>query len=81
MQKKLYIAYGHTSHGSQFITDMNALKSYFTDVRYNWSIHKNNNQLHLHDGAMLNDLGDSNWSDYTRDYLNENLDCNMIIWS
>lgn len=35
-KNNLHIAYGHTSHGSQLITGMNALENYY-GTKYNWN--------------------------------------------
>jgi len=50
-KKKLYIGYGHTSHGSQLTTGMNALEDYFTSGLYNWSHKGGENELHLFEGS------------------------------
>lgn len=72
----LHIAYGHTSHGSQLITGMEALAA--TDNLYNG--------LDLRDSPFsgASDLGNPDrtaWATATRNYLNANSDINVIIWS
>ncbi len=81
----LHIAYNHTSHGSQLITGMNALKNYpdFGD-KYNWSDTStgDNFSLSLNDHGIpgIPDLsqgdgdtdgdGIDNWAEDTYDFLN-----------
>ncbi len=83
----LHIGYGHTSHGSQITTGMQALESYYTDGRFDWSHDGGDGQLHLFegasygDGALDHDCGYAGWDDETREYLDANPDCNVIIWS
>ncbi len=72
----LHIAYGHTSHGSQLITGMDALAA--ADNLYNG--------LDLRDSpfSSASDLGNPDrtaWATATRNYLNTNSDINVIIWS
>ncbi|MCX7737133.1 MAG: T9SS type A sorting domain-containing protein [Candidatus Kapabacteria bacterium] len=78
----LNIGYGHTSHGSQLITGMNALMSYFEDGRFNWSSEGGPGYLKIEeDGTLYGDCGEPGWDDLTRDYLQNNPKCNVIIWS
>ena len=84
---KLFIGYGHTSHGSQITSGMNAIESYYTDGSYNWSHSGGENELHLFEGSSYNtgyldhDVGYSGWDDKTRTYLDSFPECNVIIWS
>ena len=84
---KLNIGYGHTSHGSQIVSGMNAIEAYYTDGTYNWSHSGGENELHLFEGSSYSegdldhDVGYSGWDDETREYLNSFPDCNVIIWS
>jgi len=80
-KQNLYIAYGHTSHGSQLITGMNALNEYFSDNTYDWSGSSNPATLHLHDRAMTADVGYTGWDTHTRNYLDTHPSCNVIVWS
>jgi hypothetical protein len=86
-KKKLFIAYGHTSHGSQLISGMNAIDNYFGDGRYDWSHSGGTGALHLFEGAgygdgyLDHDCGYAGWDDETREYLNDFPECNVIIWS
>jgi len=85
----LHIAYGHTSHGSQLITGMNALASY--NNLYAWNKGGTSGALDLHDYAMSGDVGYyPDWVNNTRSYLgivNANgrgsakPAVNVIIWS
>lgn len=84
---KLYIGYGHTSHGSQLTSGMDALESYYTDGTYDWSHDGGAGQLHLFEGAgygsgyLKLDCGYTGWDTETRTYLDSHPDCNVIIWS
>lgn len=86
-KNKLFIAYGHTSHGSQLISGMNAIESYFDDGHYEWSHSGGSGVLHLFEGAGYGtgyldlDCGYAGWDDKTRKYLNDFPECNVIIWS
>ena len=83
----LHIGYGHTSHGSQLISGMNAIESYYTDGTYNWSHDGGEGELHLFegdgygDGYLDHDCGYSGWDTETREYLDAYPECNVIIWS
>ena len=83
----LSIGYGHTSHGSQLASGMDALEAYFTNGKYNWSHAGGPGELHLFEGAGYDpgylelDCGYAGWDDQTRTYLNAFPDCNVIIWS
>ncbi|MBN1951977.1 MAG: Ig-like domain-containing protein [Bacteroidales bacterium] len=86
-KSRLFIAYGHTSHGSQLISGMNALKSYYTDGTYNWSHEGGEDALHLFEGSQYSegdldhDAGYAGWDDKTRTYLDANPSCNVLVWS
>lgn len=80
---KLHIAYQHTSHGSQLITGMSGLEEW-KGTPYLWNDGPSDNQLDIDDYAMSGDLGApdrTTWATLTRDYLAENDDVNVIIWS
>lgn len=71
----LHIAYGHTSHGSQLITGMEALAAN--------SLYSG---LDLRDSPFsgASDLGNpdlTSWATATRNYLNATTDINVVIWS
>lgn len=85
----LHIAYGHTSHGSQLVTGMNALAS--ANSLYAWNNGGTGGALDLHDYAMGGDAGYyPDWVNNTRSYLgtpnasgrgSNNPDVNVVIWS
>lgn len=86
----LHIAYGHTSHGSQLITGMNALAA--SNSLYSWNNGGTGGALDLHDVAMSGDVGYyPDWVNNTRAYLGApnastgrgttNPEVNVIIWS
>jgi hypothetical protein len=83
----LYIAYGHTSHGSQLITGMNGLVNWKGD-KYAWNDGGLNGALDIDDQGIAgaSDLGNPDrvsWANATRNYLNNpaNSHVNVIIWS
>lgn len=90
-KQKLVIAYGHTSHGSQLITGMEELDNFMSKKAYKngtfiFSSNGNNNSLQLRDCpfAGAEDLGNpdrSNWATATRNYLTENPEVNVVMWS
>lgn len=88
----LHIAYGHTSHGSQLITGMNALAD--ANSLYAWNNGGTNGALDLREGISgASDLGNPNftaWETATRSYLgtvngsgrgSNHPEINVIIWS
>ena len=80
----LWIGYGHTSHGSQLTSGMNALEAYFTDGTYDWSHDGGPGELHLFEGEggyLSGDCGTVGWDNETREYLDDFPGCNVIIWS
>lgn len=83
----LHIGYGHTSHGSQITTGMEALKVHFTDGQFDWSQSEAEGKLHLFegdgygDGWLDHDCGYAGWDDETREYLDAHPQCNVIMWS
>jgi hypothetical protein len=89
-KSELHIAYGHTSHGSQLITGMDAMAS--ANSLYSWNHGGTGGALDLHDYAMGGDVGYyPDWVNNTRLYLGtpdpstgrgtNNPDVNVIIWS
>ena len=86
-KENLWIGYGHTSHGSQLTSGMNALESYYDSGLYDWSHDGGEGKLHLFegdgygDGYLDHDCGYTGWDDETREYLELFPDCNVIIWS
>jgi hypothetical protein len=84
-KSKLHIAYGHTSHGSQLITGMEGLVI-FKGALYSFSDGGSEGSLDLRDKpfAGASDLGNPDrtaWATATRNYLDNNPDINVIIWS
>jgi len=83
----LHIGYGHTSHGNQITSGMNAVESFYSDGSYDWSHEGGENELHLFegdgygDGYLDHDIGYTGWDDETREYLNAFPSCNVIIWA
>lgn len=93
----LHIAYGHTSHGSQLITGMTELENQDTMLvgykgdYYCWNYYEvpgeNGPCLDIHDqfrSGDLGSLGDTQWANSTRDYLNNDpasADINVVMWS
>lgn len=87
-KQKLHIGYGHTSHGSQLATGMDALEAFFPDGTFDWSNGDVSGQLHMFEGDMWSqdgwlglDIGAEGWDDETREYLDAHPDCNVIIWA
>ncbi|MCG8699261.1 MAG: T9SS type A sorting domain-containing protein [Bacteroidales bacterium] len=86
-KSKLFIAYGHTSHGSQITSGMNALEKYYSSGKYNWSHDGGTNDLHLFEGSgytagdLDHDCGYAGWDSKTRTYLDKTPDCNVLMWS
>ena len=54
-KNKLFIAYGHTSHGSQLSSGMNAIETYFSGGQYDWSHAGGAGELHLFEGDGYGD--------------------------
>ncbi len=89
-KNSLHIAYGHTSHGSQLTNGMSALAHQSTELIgykgdiYEWNDGGTDNALDIDDYFGSGDLGhngDTTWAPYTRTYLTENPDVNVIIYS
>jgi len=85
VKEQLHIAYGHTSHGSQLISGMQGLINFKGDI-YSFNNGGNNGALDLRDNPFsgASDLGNpdrSAWATATRNYLQDNSDINVIIWS
>lgn len=86
----LKIAYGHTSHGSQLITGMDALMA--GNSLYAWNGTGSGGALQLEDGAMAGDAGYfPDWVNNTRAFLgapqagsgrgSARPDINVVIWA
>jgi hypothetical protein len=82
-KKDLYIAYEHTSHGSQLITGMDELDEFMGgEGVYVFNDAGSGDALRLDDQfAGGTDLGDSSWADDTESYLKAHPDCNVVMWS
>jgi hypothetical protein len=85
-QTKLHIGYGHTSHGSQLITGMQAMEDYFSDGRFEFGGFSASSGLRLYDGYggsgyLGDDVGYDGWVQKSRDFLNAHPACNVLIWS
>ena len=94
-KEDLHIAYGHTSHGSQITSGMTGLVNFmnegglgleFPDNFFAFNNGGSDGALDLRDTPFdgANDLGNPDriaWATATRNYLNENEDINVIIWS
>jgi hypothetical protein len=88
-KQSLHIAYGHTSHGSQLITGMDALPAFKeglggTPGLYAWNDGPLAGALDIDDDfADGTDVGYAGWDTTTRTYLNDpsNADVNVVIWS
>jgi hypothetical protein len=82
-KKEFGIAYGHTSHGSQIISGMTALK--YKSKIFDFSDHQNANELTLYDREPRGDLGNPDrerWAKRTYTLLKEGYgDVNVVIWS
>ncbi len=65
--------YGHTSHGSQIMSGLNSLEDEDSQLY----------QLpHFHEiSDDLGHNGDISWVQPTRNWLDSNPDCNMVMWS
>jgi len=84
-KQKLHIAYGHTSHVSQLIDGMKGLINFKGNL-YLFNNGGNDGALDLRDRPFsgASDLGNPNrtaWAEATRNYLKNNPEINVIIWS
>ena len=75
-KQSLHIAYGHTSHGSQLITGMDALPAFKeglggTPGLYAWNDGPLAGALDINDYAFPNDVGYPGWDNATRTYLDD----------
>ncbi|MFO7991384.1 MAG: hypothetical protein R6U61_03700 [Thermoplasmata archaeon] len=90
-KSELHIGYGHTSHGSQLTTGMDGLVGFMNGLGYPEDLYTYNNggtdgALDLRDRCFsgASDLGNpdrTSWADATQDYLDNNPDLNVVIWS
>ena len=76
----LRLSYGHTSHGSQLVTGMGAIKNVNSLFDYNTNGAIASGILSLQDYTPSGDLGGS-WAPLTRTYLNTGPNRNVVVWS
>jgi hypothetical protein len=79
------ISYGHTSHGSQLVTGIDAIRDFKGDP-YDFSYSSGYSAgIFLNDGVPSGDLGNpdrTTWAQLTRDFLNQSSnDRNVVMWS
>lgn len=81
-QQMFKVAYGHTSHGSQIVAGMAALRGVNPDL---FGFGREGKGISFHDTTPPGDLGNpdrTTWAQRTRDLLNgPGQDRNMIMWS
>ncbi|MBN2613759.1 MAG: T9SS type A sorting domain-containing protein [Bacteroidales bacterium] len=88
-KETLHIGYGHTSHGSQIISGMSAVRSFYTGGPYQFSSGAETNKLHLFegcgycdDGELIYDLShEEQWYPSVKKYLADHAECNVIMYS
>ena len=86
-KKRLHIAYGHTSHGSQLVTGMSGLVGFtkgFGGPLYAFNKGGKGGALDLRDRVLPRDVGYyPKWYDATRAFLKNpaNKKINVVIWS
>ena len=77
------VAYGHTSHGSQIVSGMDALKQ--SNPLFRFSKNGKSKVLSFWDCIPSGDLGNpdrTSWADRTREFLKEKgKDRNLVMWS
>jgi len=84
-KNNLRISYGHTSHGSQLVTGMNAIRD-FKGTPYDFTYSSGySSGIFLNDGVPSGDLGNpdrTTWAQLTRNFLNQSgNDRNVVMWS
>lgn len=83
-QAKLKVAYGHTSHGSQAVAGMNALRKK-DPALFAFGPQGSEKSLSFRDTTPRGDLGNpdrTTWATRTREFLKgEGSDRNVIVWS
>lgn len=73
IQDEYRIFYGHTSHGSQIVSGLEILANMDPSMYQ---------APHFHELSRdLGHNGDTSWVQPTRNWLDANPDCNMVIWS
>jgi len=85
-KSNLRISYGHSSHGSQLITGINAISDYWgAPLTFSYSSGYSAG-IFVNDYIPLGDLGSpdlTTWAQRTRDFLNQSggNDRNVVLWS
>jgi hypothetical protein len=84
-KSNLNISYGHTSHGSQLVTGINAIRD-FKGAPYDFTYsNRYSPGIFLNDGTPTGDLGNpdrTKWAQRTRDLFNWlRNDRNIVMWS
>ena len=81
----LRVSYGHTSHGSQLVTGMEAFRGSPGSLYYYTSSNGFSSGIFLNDYTPSGDLGNpdrTTWAQRTRDLLNRvDNDRNVVMWS
>lgn len=84
-KNNLRISYGHTSHGSQLVTGIDAIRDFKGspfDFTYSYGYSA---EIFLNDYVPSGDLGNpdrTTWAQETRDFLNQHgNDRNVVMWS
>lgn len=74
----LHIAYWHTSHGSQIPSGLEHMDDFYGDTgRYDFG----GLDGPFFDDRYETDLGNSTWDTITRDFLDDNTEINVVMWS
>ena len=84
-KSNLRISYGHTSHGSQLVTGITAIRD-FIGTPYTFTYSSGYSAgVFLNDGVPSGDLGNpdrTTWAQLTRNFLNQaGNDRNIVMWS
>lgn len=78
VRKEFSVWYGHTSHGSQITSGMEAMNR----PPFNFNSDGSNEALRYNEtGGDLGHHGDSSWEQATRQYLDRGGKANVIVWS
>lgn len=85
----LHIGYGHTSHGSQIMSGLDAIAGYFNNDNFEYSHSNIAGKLHLFEGSGYDESGElildlsheSQWYPSVIDYLEDHPECNVIMYS
>jgi len=85
VKSNLRVSYGHTSHGSQLVTGIDAISD-FKGAPFSFSYSSGYSAgIFLNDYVPSGDLGNpdrTTWAQRTRDFLNQNgNDRNVVMWS